>query len=343
MALHHETNTMSAPHTPRRHPMSTPSVDPIPRVNSPPRLGWQLGAALPVDDLLGSSEQLCQALARGSMPDIQRILDTDPDAAWMPVFMDGMQPPLCAAFQSCCYLKMIELLNARGGAQVNMVSCHGQGPLSVLASCRCALGPQGSKGPATWFDVPDFDVWLSPKHSTELDGELEQGPLSFLASCRCALGSQGSEGPPTLVDVPDFDGWLSPEHNTDFDGELEYKEMENWILSVAAPLLQAGCITTDRDSSGKTPMQIALDNGWLKLASLIQEWQGFKTCQMLKCIASRSRQENSLDCFQSLPSSTLCHILEFIGAGNPAELFIPTWHAAVTIPRHIGDNVQIFD
>jgi len=270
MAFHYDENFMTPPHTPRHQPISTPTVDRVSPMNSPPQLGWQLGTSLPVNGSLDSSEQLSRALDRGNVEEIRRVLDADPDAAWMPVFMDGMQPPLCAAIWLHCDLRVIELLIARG-AKVGMLNSHGQGPLSVLASCRCALGPLGPDDLTKIPGVPDLDVWFS---------------------------------------------W----HNKDFQGEQQYKKMEHWILTVAVQLLQADCSITDKDNSGRTPVQVALDNGWPYLASLIQGWQDFKTCVMLKRMVSRNKKEDSLDCFHTLPSTLVCHLLEFVTAGVPAHI-----------------------
>jgi len=288
MAFQSEENFMTPPQTPRRQPMSTPIVDRFPPMDSPPQLEWQPGAALPVNDLVESSEQLTRALDKGSIHDIQRVLDADPDAAWMPVLMDGMQPPLCAAIRLHCDLKVVKLLIARG-ANVGMVNSHGQGPLSVLASCRCAVGFEGYEVLTALPDVPDFDKSLA-----------------------------------SLPDLPDFDVCPSPWHNTEVQREPKHEKMENWILSVAVQLLQAGCSITDKDSSGRIPIQVARDNGLPKLASLIQEWQDSKTCAMFKRMASRSTKENPLDCFQRLPSSLVCHLLEFVAAENPTRFLSST-------------------
>jgi len=288
MALRHEESFMTPPQTPRRQPMSTPIVDRFPPVDSLPQLEWQPGAALPVNDLVESSEQLTRALDRGSMHDIQRVLDADPDAAWMPVLMDGMQPPLCAAIWLHCDLKVIKLLIARG-ANVGMVNSHGQGPLSVLASRCCTVGCEGYEDLTTLPVLPDFDEDLT-----------------------------------ALPDLPHLDISFSSWHNNDVQKGPEHEEMENWILSVAVQLLQAGCSITDKDSNGKIPIEVACDNGWPKLESLIQEWQDFKNCVFLKRMAFLSTKEDPIDCFQSLPSPLVRYILQFVTAGNPVQFLSST-------------------
>jgi len=248
------------PHTPRAKPMLAPIV----AMNSPQRLPWQPGAAMPVDGVLDSSEQLGQALDRGSTHDIHRVLDADPDAAWMPLHMSGMQTPLCAAIWLHCDLEVIQLLIARGAAKVSMVNSYGQGPLSVLASCQCTV-----------FDGEQYSRWYNQD--------------------------------------------LKYERNF-----KEEKEMEEWTLSVAAMLLQAGCSTMDRDSSGRLPQQVALENGLPKLAFLIQQWADFKHCVMLRRTALRSRKEDHSDCFERLPFPLVCDLLEFVAAGNLADLLAPS-------------------
>jgi len=95
--------------------------------------------------------------------------------------------------------------------------------------------------------------------------------------------------------------------------ESEYKEMEDWILRVAVVLLQAGCSTTETDSSGRTSEKVALDNGWPKLASLIQQWHDYKNCVMLKHLASKSHSDDNLECcFRRLPDECWCHLVEFV-------------------------------
>jgi len=275
---------MTPPQTPRRNPTSTSM--PYPSISTPPQSSWQLGPIKPVNDSLDSSEQLLRALDRGSMHDIRQVLDADPDAAWMPVELDGLETPICAAIQLHCDLEVFKLLITRG-AKLSMVNCHGQGPLSVLASCRC---------------VSALDSSDDPSHDSS---------------------DKRHEG----FNVPAFDPWCSPERksNRRCNHESEYKEMEDWILPVAVELLQAGCSITEKDSSGRTSKKMALDNGWPKLAFLIQEWHDFRSCVILKRWASKSQTDDNLGLFRRLPDKCVCHLLGFVAATpTPARLITPT-------------------
>jgi len=241
---------MTLPQTPRNHLMSYPHDDRSPRIGVLRGLAWQPGHTLRADDFSDSSTQLCRALyrasrvlCRASMADIQQILDADPDAAWMPVFMPDMQPPVGAAIRLRCDLTLIDLLLARGG-NVTMVNSHGQNPLSELASCL-----------------------------------------------------------PGIIN----------------DGRQSNNKEEAWILNVAVKLLQAGCSTTDEDSSGRTPIQAALDNGRPKLACLIQEWQNFKTCLMLTHVNKKASLQGLGD-FQKIPSHLTCRLLEFTAVSSPMDI-----------------------
>jgi len=196
----------------------------------------------------------------------------------MPVSMDGLETPVCAAIRLNCDLQVLILLIARG-AKLCMVNSHGQGPLSVLASRRCELAPEWFEERHAQFGVPDIAPYGAPQRKRET-----------------SAASQ----------------------------ESEYKEMEDWILRVAVVLLQAGCSTTETDSSGRTSEKVALDNGWQKLASLIQQWHDVKNCVMLKHLALTSHCDNNLECcFRRLPDECVCHLVEFI-ASNTAQHVAPT-------------------
>jgi len=228
------------PHTPRKQ-----RSDRYPPRDAPHNLVWQPGTRLRVNGLADSSVQLSRALERGSIPDIQKILDSEPDAVWMPVFIPHMEPPVCAAILLQCDLSVIDFLLAQG-AKVTMVNSRGQNPLSVLASC------------------------------------------SF---------------------VP-----------TD---QSEYKQKENWVLKVAVQLLQAGCDITEKDSRGINPEQLAIANGWSKLADIIQEWKDYKNGLMLRRFSQKalqSQQEGCLGCFQKVPFSLLSNMFDLVAVRNPAQL-----------------------
>jgi len=131
---------MTPPQTPRCSPLGTSTANPDPSRNALPQISWQHGVTFPVNRQLDSSEHPCQALVTQRMYRIEQVLDADSDAAWMPVSMDGLEIPVGAAIRLNCDLQVVKLLIARG-AKLSMVNSHGQGPLSVLASCQCELAP----------------------------------------------------------------------------------------------------------------------------------------------------------------------------------------------------------
>jgi len=144
------------------------------------------------------SAQLGRALGKNSTPDIEHILDADPDTVWMPISMPKMELPICAAVRLQCNLEVIELL-LDWGAKVNMVNSYGQNPLSVLASSASVY---------TWSED-----W----------------------------------GTVTAKDA--------------HENQSKYQEKERWVVNVAVRLLQAGCDTTEKDSSGKLPFVLPLTVG----------------------------------------------------------------------------------
>jgi len=274
MAVQHAENFAAAvtpPQTPRRNQMST-AIYP----STPPQTSWKYGATIPVNTQMDSSEQLCRALDRGCVYQVQQVLDADPDAAWMPVSLDGLETPVCAAVRLRCDLKVFQLLIARG-AKLNMGNRHGQNPLSVLASCHCVLEPDWDEKRHAMLDLLGFEPWGSPHRERH----------------QC--------------------------HNQELESEQEYKKMEDWILSVALVLMQAGCSITDKDSSGRTAKEVALDNGWPKLESLIQSCHDCKSCVMLKHLSSKNHSHDTLDFFRGLPDTCVCHLLEFVTA-HPLQL-----------------------
>jgi len=217
MALQHAekiATDVTPPQTPRRNRMSMTVY-----LSTPPQTSWKLGETIPVNAQMDLSEQLCRAPDRGCVYQVQQVLDADPDAALMPVSLDGLESPVCAAVRLSCDLKVFQLLIARG-AKLNVTNCHGRSPLSVLASCHSVLEPGCSEKCHARPDVRGFEPWCSPQReryqcrNQELESEQEYKKMEgwilrvavVLMQAGCSITHKDSSGR-TAKKVAFDNGW----------------------------------------------------------------------------------------------------------------------------------------
>eukprot|EP00930_Biecheleria_cincta_P062320 TRINITY_DN477_c0_g2_i3.p1 TRINITY_DN477_c0_g2~~TRINITY_DN477_c0_g2_i3.p1 ORF type:complete len:383 (+),score=62.05 TRINITY_DN477_c0_g2_i3:79-1227(+) len=105
-------------------PPSTPNVSSWTNVTTPPGAPNQGEAFV---------NPLFRALLHGSLKDVQSALESEPDAAFLPIFECNAEPPLCCSVRMGCSEQVVQLL-LQHGARVDVEDRHGQTPLMLLSS-----------------------------------------------------------------------------------------------------------------------------------------------------------------------------------------------------------------
>eukprot|EP00930_Biecheleria_cincta_P062319 TRINITY_DN477_c0_g2_i2.p1 TRINITY_DN477_c0_g2~~TRINITY_DN477_c0_g2_i2.p1 ORF type:complete len:382 (+),score=67.44 TRINITY_DN477_c0_g2_i2:70-1215(+) len=105
-------------------PPSTPNVSSWTNVTTPPGAPNQGEAFV---------NPLVRALLHDSLKEVQLTLESEPDAAFLPIFECNAEPPLCCSVRMGCSEQVVQLL-LQHGARVDVEDRHGQTPLMLLSS-----------------------------------------------------------------------------------------------------------------------------------------------------------------------------------------------------------------
>lgn len=111
--------------------LSTPNVRTRANVTTPPSAPGR-GEAF--------ATPLVRALCHGSFKDVESALETEPDAAFLPILECNAEPPLCYSVRLGCSERIVQLL-LQHGAYANAEDGCGLTPLMLLSSMPSNLPP----------------------------------------------------------------------------------------------------------------------------------------------------------------------------------------------------------
>lgn len=111
--------------------LSTPKANQCTSTTTPPRAPNPFG---PFED------PLFRALRRRSFKDVLSVLESEPDAASLPIFERNAEPPLCCGVRLGCSEQIVQFL-LRHGARVDAEDVQGQTPLMLLSSMPSNFSP----------------------------------------------------------------------------------------------------------------------------------------------------------------------------------------------------------